>query len=135
MKKIEAIIRPERLEQVKKALEENGFVAMTIIEVLGRGEQKGIKLQYRGGTMEVDLLPKLKLEMFVRDEDVDKVMKIICDSARTGKFGDGRIFVSPVEKSGKVRTGEVDFDETDSQQDLSVGKAQRPTASLPESKA
>lgn len=112
MKKMEAIIRPERLEQVKKALEENGFVAMTIIEVLGRGEQKGIKLQYRGGTIEVDLLPKLKLEMFVHDADVDKVMKIICDSARTGKFGDGRIFVSPVEKSGKVRTGEADFDET-----------------------
>lgn len=112
MKKIEAIIRPERLEQVKKALEEKGFVAMTIIEVLGRGEQKGIKLQYRGGTMEVDLLPKLKLEMFVHDGDVDKVMKIICDSARTGKFGDGRIFVSPVEKSGKVRTGEVDFGES-----------------------
>ncbi len=111
LKKVEAIIRPERLEQVKKALEENGFVAMTIIEVLGRGEQKGIKLQYRGGTMEVDLLPKLKLEIFVHDGDVDKIMKIICDSARTGKFGDGRIFVSPVEKSGKVRTGEVDFDE------------------------
>ena len=123
MKKIEAIIRPERLEQVKKALEENGFVAMTIIEVLGRGEQKGIKLQYRGGTMEVDLLPKLKLEMFVHDVDADKVMKIICDSARTGKFGDGRIFVSPVEKSGKVRTGELDFDGAVIQQDLDAPKS------------
>ena len=114
MKKIEAIIRPERLEQVKKALEESGFVAMTISEVLGRGEQKGIKLQYRGGTMEVDLLPKLKLEMFIRDGDVDKAMLIICDSARTGKFGDGRIFVSPVEKSGRVRTGELDINDNES---------------------
>jgi nitrogen regulatory protein P-II 1 len=107
LKKIEAIIRPERLEQIKKALEEKGFIAMTVMEVSGRGEQKGIKLQYRGGTMEVDLLPKLKLEMYVQDEDVDSVMKTICDAGRTGKFGDGRIFVSPVEKSGKVRTGEV----------------------------
>ncbi len=135
LKKIEAIIRPERLEQVKKALEENGFVAMTIIEVLGRGEQKGIKLQYRGGTMEVDLLPKLKLEMFVRDADVDKVMKTICDSARTGKFGDGRIFVSPVEKSGKVRTGEVDFDETVILQDADSRKSLISSESNPESGA
>ena len=107
MKKIEAIIRPERLEQVKKALEEKGVVGMTVIQVLGRGEQKGIKLQYRGGTMDVDLLPKLKIEIYVEDGEVDCVMKNICDAARTGKFGDGRIFVSSVEKSGKVRTGEV----------------------------
>ena len=107
MKKIEAIIRPERLEQVKKALEEKGVVAMTVIEVLGRGEQKGIKLQYRGGTMDVDLLPKLKMEIYVDDQEVDAVMKTICEGGRTGKFGDGRIFVSQVEKSAKVRTGEV----------------------------
>ncbi len=107
MKKIEAMIRPERLEQVKKALEEKGFVALTVIEVLGRGEQKGITLQYRGGAMVVDMLPKLKLELYVPDEDVDKAMLAICDAGRTGKPGDGRIFVSPVEKSGKVRTGEV----------------------------
>ncbi len=113
LKKIEAIIRPERLEQVKKALEENGFVAMTITEVLGRGEQKGIKLQYRGGTMEVDLLPKLKLEIILSDKDVDAAMEIICNSARTGKFGDGRIFVSPIEKSGRVRTGELDINDSE----------------------
>jgi nitrogen regulatory protein P-II 1 len=107
VKKIEAIIRPERLEQVKKALESKGFIAMTVCEVLGRGEQKGIKLQYRGGLMEVDLLPKLKLELFLPDEDVDVAMKAICEAGRTGKPGDGRIFVSPVEMSGKVRTGEV----------------------------
>jgi nitrogen regulatory protein P-II 1 len=103
MKKIEAIVRPERLEQIKKALVEKGFVAMTVIEVLGRGEQKGIKLQYRGGSMEVDLLPKLKIEMFVQDGDVKVAMEAICDAGRTGKFGDGRIFVSPVEISGKVQ--------------------------------
>lgn len=112
MKKIEAVIRPERLEQIKKALEEKGFVAMTIIDVLGRGEQKGIKLQYRGGTLEVDLLPKLKLELFVQDDAVKTAMKAICDGGWTGKFGDGRIFVSPVEMSGKVRTGEIDYDTT-----------------------
>jgi nitrogen regulatory protein P-II 1 len=115
MKKIEAIIRPERLDQIKKALEEKGLVAMSVMEVLGRGEQKGIKLQYRGGTMEVDLLPKLKLEMFVQDGDVERAMKAICDAGRTGKFGDGRIFVLPVEISAKVRTGEVDHDATAAQ--------------------
>ena len=107
MKKIEAIVRPERLERIKVALEEIGIVAMTTTEIQGRGEQKGIKLQYRGGTMEVDLLAKLKLELYVPDESVDPALKAICDAARTGKFGDGRIFVSPVEKSVKVRTGEV----------------------------
>jgi nitrogen regulatory protein P-II 1 len=79
MKKIEAIVRPERFEQIKKALEEKGFVGMTITEVRGRGAQKGIKLQYRGGTMEVDFLPKIKLEMFVHDDDAKSVMKTICD--------------------------------------------------------
>lgn len=117
MKKIEAIVRPERFEQIKKALEEKGFVGMTITDVRGRGEQKGIKLQYRGGTMEVDLLPKVKLEMFVQDDAAKPVMKIICDSGRTGKFGDGRIFISPVEISGKVRTGEIDYDSTSKEQE------------------
>jgi nitrogen regulatory protein P-II 1 len=116
MKKIEAIVRPERFEQIKKALEEKGFVGMTITDVRGRGEQKGIKLQYRGGTMEVDLLPKIKLEMFVHDDDAKSVMKTICDAGRTGKFGDGRIFVSPVDISGKVRTGEIDYDSTTTEQ-------------------
>jgi nitrogen regulatory protein P-II 1 len=116
MKKIEAIVRPERFEQIKKALEEKGFVGMTITDVRGRGEQKGIKLQYRGGTMDVDMLPKIKLEMFVHDDDAKSVMKTICDAGRTGKFGDGRIFVSPVDISGKVRTGEIDYDSTATEQ-------------------
>ena len=80
------------------------FFGITIVKM---GAQTGIKLQYRGGTMEVDLLPKLKLELYIQDGDVDSAMKTICDAGRTGKFGDGRIFVSHVEKSGKVRTGEV----------------------------
>ena len=73
--------------------------------MLGRGEQKGIELQYRGGTMDVDMLPKLKLELYVTDEEVDSVMKTICDARRTGKFGDGRIFVTPVEKSRQGEDG------------------------------
>jgi len=106
MKKIEAIIRPERLEQVKKALEEKGFVAMTVSEVKGRGEQKGITLQFRGRTMEVDLLPKVKIEMVVKDDVVDAVIETIVSAAKTGTFGDGKIFVLPVERVVRVRTGE-----------------------------
>ncbi|AEA46717.1 P-II family nitrogen regulator [Archaeoglobus veneficus] len=108
MKKVEAIIRPERLEHVKKALEEKGFVAMTVSEVKGRGEQKGITLQFRGRTMEVDLLPKVKVEIVVEDKAVDAVISTIVDAARTGKYGDGKIFVVPVEKAVRVRTGEVE---------------------------
>ncbi len=108
MKMVIAIIRPEKLEDVKKALEEKGCVAMTVTEVKGRGEQKGIKLQFRGREMEVDLLPKVKLEIVVRDEIVQKVVDTIMESARTGKIGDGKIFIIPVEKSIKIRTGETE---------------------------
>lgn len=106
MKKIEAIIRPERLEQVKKALEEQGCVAMTITEVYGRGEQKGITLQFRGRRMDVDTLPKVKIETIVHDALVEPLIKTIVNAARTGKFGDGKIFVLPVEEAIRVRTGE-----------------------------
>lgn len=106
MKKIEAMIRPERLERVKKVLEENGCVAMTITEAKGRGEQKGITLQFRGRSMEVDTLPKIKIELVVKEEVVDAVIKAITGAARTGKFGDGKIFVLPVEEAIRVRTGE-----------------------------
>jgi len=106
MKKVEAIIRPEKLDHVKKALEEKGFFAMTVSEVKGRGEQKGITLQFRGRTMEVDLLPKVKIEMVVKDEDVDAVVETIVSAAKTGKFGDGKVFVIPVEDVVRVRTGE-----------------------------
>jgi len=105
--KVETIIRPERLDKVKNALEEKGFVSMTVTEGTGRGEQKGIKLQYRGRYIEVDLLPKVKIELVVEDEDVDVLIETISTAARTGKFGDGRIFVIPVARSVRIRTGET----------------------------
>ncbi len=107
MRMIQAILRPEKLEPVMKNLESAGFIAMTIIEVKGRGEQKGITLEYRGKKMEVDLLPKVKLELVVKDEEVDRVTEIIRSSAKTGKVGDGKIFVIPVERMMRVRTDEV----------------------------
>ena len=107
MKMVQAIIRPERLDGVKKALEEKGFIAMSIIEIKGRGEQKGITLQYRGKKVEVDTLPKVKLELVVKDEDADKIISVVRGAARTGKVGDGKIFVLPVEMMCKVRTDEV----------------------------
>ncbi len=106
MKLILAIIRPEKFEDVKRALEEKGFIPMTVLEVKGRGEQKGIKLSYRGRTFEVDLLDKIQIEIVAKDEDVDEIVNTIVESARTGKIGDGRIFIIPVEKSIKIRTGE-----------------------------
>ena len=106
MRMIQAIIRPEKLDDVKKNLEEGGFVPMTITEVKGRGEQKGIKLEYRGTKMEVDLLPKAKIELVVKDQDVAKVIGIIRTAARTGRVGDGKMFVIPVERMLRVRTDE-----------------------------
>jgi len=106
MKLIKAIIRPERSEFVKKALEKEGSYGMTVLEVMGRGDQMGIKLQYRGGVMNVDLIPKIQIEVVVKDEDERRIIKAIADSARTDKIGDGRIFVLPVEGSIRVRTGE-----------------------------
>jgi nitrogen regulatory protein P-II 1 len=108
MKMVKAIIKPERFEFVKKALEEKGFIGMTISEVKGRGEQKGITLQYRGGLMTVDLLPKIQLEIVVRDADVDNLVATITEAARTGKIGDGKIFIMPLEKSIRIRTGEME---------------------------
>ncbi len=108
MKLIKTIIKPERFEFVKKALEDKGYVSMTIAEVRGRGEQKGISLEYRGGLMTVDVLPKLQIEIVVKDKDVDTVITIITESGRTGKIGDGKIFVIPVEKAIRIRTGETE---------------------------
>jgi nitrogen regulatory protein P-II 1 len=105
---VKAIIKPERFEFVKKALEDKGFNGMTITEVKGRGEQKGIALEYRGGLMTVDLLPKIQLEIVVRDSEVDNLVLTITESARTGKIGDGKIFIMPVEKSLRIRTGEIE---------------------------
>ncbi len=108
MKLVKAIIKPERFEFVKKALEDKGFNGVTVTEVKGRGEQKGIALEYRGGLMMVDLLPKIQLEIVVRDNEVDMLLTAITDSARTGKIGDGKIFVMPVEKAIRIRTGEIE---------------------------
>ena len=107
MKMVQAIIRPERLDGIKKSLEDKGFIAMSITEMMGRGEQKGITLEYRGTKMVVDTLPKVKLELVVNDAEVDPVIACIRAAGRTGKVGDGKIFVLPVEMMCKVRTDEV----------------------------
>jgi len=108
MKKIEAIIREEKLDAVKGALEENSYFGMTVSEVSGRGKQKGIPLQWRAGEYRVDLLPKIKLELVVLDEDVTVVIDAIVRCARTGAIGDGKIFIMPVERVVRVRTGDRD---------------------------
>ncbi|MEN6396933.1 MAG: P-II family nitrogen regulator [Methanoregula sp.] len=108
MKMVTAIIKPERFEFVKKALEDKGFVGMTITEVKGRGEQKGISLEYRGGKMTVDLLPKVKIEIVIRDKEVEDLVATLTGAARTGKIGDGKIFVLTVEKSIRIRTGDIE---------------------------
>jgi len=107
MKKIEAIIREEKLEPVRKALEDNGYFGMTITEVSGRGRQKGISLQWRVGEYRVDFLPKIKVEVVVLDDDMTRTVNAITTSARTGNMGDGKIFVLPVEDAVRVRTGEA----------------------------
>ncbi len=106
MKKIEAIIRPEKITHVKAALEEKGFVGLTVTEVKGRGRQGGIMQRWRGREYRVDLLPKTKIELVVDDKDVEKVLATILDEAKTGNVGDGKIFVYPVEQVIRVRTGE-----------------------------
>ena len=110
MKKIEAIIRQEKLDAVKEALEELGVVSMTVTEVSGRGRQRGISLQWRAGEYRIDLLPKVKLEIVLFDQDVNKTVVAILDSARTGEPGDGKVFVLPVEDAIRVRTGEMGVD-------------------------
>ena len=108
MKKVEAIIRPERLDAVKQALADNGFLGMTITDVKGRGIQGGITERYRGREYVVDLLPKAKIELTVKSSEVDRIVDIICENGRTGNYGDGKIFVIPVESVIRVRTGEKD---------------------------
>lgn len=103
MKKVEAIIRPERLDKVSEALIEGGYPAMTVTEVKGRGEQKGIALQFRGKEIMVDMIPKVKIEIVVSDDVVDEVIAIVRSNARTGKNGDGKIFVYDIEKILSVR--------------------------------
>lgn len=106
MRKIEAIIRPEKLDHVKLELEENGFVGLTVTEVKGRGRQKGIIQQWRGREYRVEMLPKIKLEIVVDASKAEEVIDTIVEAAKTGKVGDGKIFVYPVEDVIRVRTGE-----------------------------
>ena len=107
MKKIEAIIKPFKLDEVKEALHGVGIQGLTVSEVKGFGRQKGHTELYRGAEYVVDFLPKIKLEIIVNDVDTQKVVKAIEDSAKTGKIGDGKIFVYPVEEVIRIRTGEV----------------------------
>jgi nitrogen regulatory protein P-II 1 len=106
MKKIEAIIRQESLEPVKKALEKESYFGMTVSEVCGRGRQKGYTLQWRTGEYCVDLIPKTKIELVVLDEDVNAVINAITGNAKSGEFGDGKIFILPVESALRIRTGD-----------------------------
>ncbi len=110
MKKIEAIIKPFKLDDVKEALNEIGIQGMTISEVKGYGRQKGHKEIYRGAEYVVDFIPKVKIELVIAAERVNEVTKTICEAANTGKLGDGKIFVTPVEHAIRVRTGEEGID-------------------------
>ena len=106
MKKIEAIIRPEKLSVVRKALEEIGVPGVTITDVRGHGTQRGLVQHWRGTTYVVDLLPKVKLEAVVPDELFEQVLKVIQETARTGEIGDGKVFVWEITDVMRVRTGE-----------------------------
>jgi len=107
MKKIEAIIKPFKLEDVKDALSEAGITGMTVTDVKGYGRQQGHSELYRGAEYVVDFLAKTKLELAVNEDQVDDVVKLIIDAAKTGKIGDGKIFVSPIEEIIRIRTGET----------------------------
>jgi nitrogen regulatory protein P-II 1 len=106
MKKVEAYIKPFKLDEVKEALMEVGIGGMSVIEVKGFGRQRGHKELYRGSEYKVDFLPKIRVEVVVKDEDVGRIVKAIIASARTGQIGDGKIFISNVEDAIRVRTGE-----------------------------
>jgi len=106
MKKIEAIIKPFKLDDVKEALNEIGIQGMTIVEVKGYGRQKGHKEIYRGAEYVVDFIPKIKIEIVIKDDMVDNAIKIIQETAQTGQLGDGKIFVLSVEEAVRVRTND-----------------------------
>lgn len=106
MKKIEAIVRPEKVDDVRKALEKAGYPGVTISEVEGHGKQKGVTRQWRGESYKVDLLPKAKLEIVVSDKDADRTISAISAAAKTGAVGDGKIFLSDVKDAVRIRTGD-----------------------------
>lgn len=107
MKKIEAIIKPFKLDDVREALSEAGISGLTVTEVKGFGHQKGHSETYRGAEYKIDFLPKLKLEIALNDDQVDRCLEIIQGTAKTGKIGDGKIFVINMESAVRIRTGEV----------------------------
>ncbi len=108
MKKIEAIIKPFKLDDVREALSEIGVTGMTVLEVKGFGRQKGHTELYRGAEYVVDFLPKVKIEAVVAEDQVERCVEVISNAARTGKIGDGKIFITPVERIVRIRTGEED---------------------------
>ena len=110
MKKIEAIIKPFKLDEVKEALQEVGLQGITVIEAKGFGRQKGHTELYRGAEYVVDFLPKVKIEIIVDDALVERSVEAIVSAARTGRIGDGKIFISPVEQAIRIRTGESGSD-------------------------
>ena len=110
MKKIEAVIKPFKLDEVKEALHEVGVSGITVTEAKGFGRQKGHTELYRGAEYVVDFLPKVRLEVVVDDDQADRVVEAIANAARTGRIGDGKIFVSTIESAVRIRTGERDSD-------------------------
>jgi nitrogen regulatory protein P-II 1 len=106
MKKIEAIIKPFKLEDLKDALNTAGITGMSVVEVKGYGRQKGHVELYRGAEYDVSFVPKVKVELVVADNELDKILGVIEETAKTGKIGDGKIFVLPVEEAVRIRTGE-----------------------------
>ncbi len=106
MKKIEAVIKPFKLDDVRESLSEIGVTGMTVLEVKGFGRQKGHTELYRGAEYVVDFLPKVKLEIVVAEDQVERCVEVITEAARTGKIGDGKIFVTPVERIVRIRTGD-----------------------------
>ena len=110
MKKIEAIIKPFKLDDVKEALQEIGLQGITVLEARGFGRQKGHTELYRGAEYVVDFLPKVKIEVVVPDSLVERTVEAILNAAKTGRIGDGKIFILPVERAIRIRTGEIDED-------------------------
>ncbi len=108
MKLVKCIIRPNKVEEVREALSQVNVSGMTVTEVRGHGRQKGHKAIYRGREYSVTLLPKMMIDLVLPDDQVDEVLKVVIDTARTGEIGDGRIFVLPVEEGYNIRTGEKD---------------------------
>ena len=107
MKKIECILRPGKLEEVKEALNQSGIHGMTVMQVMGCGLQKGRKEVYRGTELTINLLPKVKIEVVVKDSKMEEAIALIRQSAMTGQIGDGKIFVSTVDNAVRIRTGET----------------------------